>query len=67
MNEVQKNINEAFEYMRAIPVTGDAVELMAAAKDALRRAYKLAEDNPEKTSDSNTLSFTGGEMGKTNG
>lgn len=43
MNEVQKTINEAFKYIASIPVTGDAVELMAAAKDALRRAYKLAE------------------------
>lgn len=50
MNETQKAINEAFEYIRAIPVTGDAVELMAAAKDSLRRAYKLAEDKPEETS-----------------
>lgn len=44
MNELQKTINEAFEYICAIPVTGDAVEIMAAAKDALRRAYALAED-----------------------
>lgn len=48
MNEVQKTINEAFEYVQAIPVTGDSVELMAAAKDALRRAYALAEDKPEE-------------------
>ena len=49
MNELQKTINEAFEYISAIPVSGDAVEVMAAAKDALRRAYKLAEDKPVET------------------
>lgn len=48
MNDVQKTINEAFDYICAIPVTGNAVELMAAAKDALRRAYKLLEDKPEE-------------------
>ena len=48
MNEVQKAIEEAFKYMQSIPVTGDAVELMAAAKDTLRRAYKLAEKTKEK-------------------
>lgn len=47
--ELQESIIQAFEYIKAIPVTGDAVELMAAAKDALRRAYKLAEDKPEET------------------
>lgn len=49
MNEVQKNINEAFACISAISVSGDHVEVMAAAKDALRRAYKLAEDKPEET------------------
>ena len=48
MDELQKTINEAFSYISAIPVTGDSVELMAAAKDALRRAYKLSEDKPEE-------------------
>lgn len=48
MNEVQKIINEAFEYMRAIPVTGDSVELMAAAKEAMRRAYAMSADAEDK-------------------
>lgn len=47
MNEVQKAINEAFGYLATIPVSGDSVEVMAVAKDALRRAYALADDKPK--------------------
>lgn len=43
MNELQKTINKAFDLISAIPVSGDGVEVMAAAKDALRQAYKMAE------------------------
>lgn len=42
MSEVQKKINEAFKLLTAIPVSGDQVELMAAAKESLRQAYQLA-------------------------
>ncbi len=44
MNEAQKRIDEAFSYISSIPVAGDNVELMAAAKESLRAAYKLAGD-----------------------
>ena len=42
MNELQKAINEAYKMISAIPVEGDHVEVMAAARGHLRRAYKLA-------------------------
>ena len=48
MNEVQKEINEAFAMLHAIPVTGDSVELLAAAKEHLRRAYRLAGTEKEE-------------------
>ena len=42
MSELQKELNEAYAALAAIPVSGDHVEVMAAARDHLRRAYKLA-------------------------
>lgn len=51
MNDVQTAVNEAFTFLASIPVTGDSVEIMAMAKDALRRAYKLAGDKPEEKDD----------------
>lgn len=42
MTDIQKEINEAFKLTSAIPVSGDAVEIMAAARAHLRSAYNLA-------------------------
>lgn len=42
MNEVQKALDAAFQALSVIPVTGDGVELMAAARASLRAAYGLA-------------------------
>lgn len=42
MNEVQKAVDAAFRALDVIPVSGSAVELMAAARASLRAAYKLA-------------------------
>ena len=43
MNELQNKINEAYELISAVSVSGDNVELIAAAKESLRQAYKRAE------------------------
>lgn len=43
MNDLQKKINAAFDLISTIPVKENAVEVMAAAKENLRQAYKMAE------------------------
>lgn len=45
--EAKKLLDEAFAILSAIPVSGDSVELMAAAKAKLKRAYQ-AIGTPEK-------------------
>lgn len=50
MNELQKKLSEAFDLISAIPVKGDAVDVMAAAKNALRAAYNMSE-TPEVKED----------------
>lgn len=48
MNELQNKINEAYKLISAVSVSGDNVELMAAAKESMRQAFKLAEtEEPE--------------------
>lgn len=47
MNDLQKLINTAFDLISTIPVRQDSVEVMAAAKDNLRQAYKMAETEDE--------------------
>lgn len=44
MEELRNELKAAYDMASAIPVTGDSVELMAAAKEHLRRAFKLAEE-----------------------
>lgn len=46
MTELQKEIDQAFACISAIPVSGDGVEIMAAAREHLREAFRLAQ--PEK-------------------
>lgn len=48
MNEVQKEINNAYKILSAISVNGDAVDAVAACKMSLRCAFKKAEDKPEE-------------------
>lgn len=43
MNELQKELDSVWNLLAGIPVRGDAVDIMAAARGGLRRAYKLAE------------------------
>lgn len=42
MNEIQKQLDKAFTLISAIPVSGDAVDIMAMARKHLRSAYDLA-------------------------
>lgn len=42
MNSVQKELDEAFYDLSAIPVSGNFVEIMASAREHMRRAYRLA-------------------------
>lgn len=50
MNELQKELDQAFNLVSAIPVSGGGVDVMAAAREHLRRAYQLAvpPDDEEK-------------------
>ena len=43
MNELQKELDAVWNLLASIPVRGDAVDIMAAARGGLRRAFKLAE------------------------
>ena len=48
MNEkLKKEIDTAFGLMSTLLVKGDAVDAVAAAKAALRRAYALVSDSEE--------------------
>lgn len=52
MIEVKKQLEEAFQILSTIPVSGDHVEGMAAAKAKLRAAYLLVEhENKEEADD----------------
>lgn len=46
MNEVQKEINNAYKMISSIAVSGDAVDAVAACKMALRCAFNKAADEP---------------------
>lgn len=46
MNEVKKQIDEAFKLISCIPVSGENVEIMAAAKAKLRTVYAELSKRP---------------------
>lgn len=48
MNEIQKKIQEVYRHLSALPVSGDGVEVMAAARILLREAFKLAAAGQEE-------------------
>lgn len=43
MNDLQKELNTVWNLLAGIPVSGDVVDVMAAVRGGLRRAFKLAE------------------------
>lgn len=48
MTKLQEELDKAFKFVSAIPVSGDGVELMAAAREHLRNAFKLADSEKEE-------------------
>lgn len=48
MNDKQKLLDEAFRLLSAIPVRGDQVEVMAAARAKLREVYSLCGEEAKK-------------------
>ena len=48
MSELQNEINAAYNALALIPVAGRYVEVMAEARESLRRAYQLTELKQEE-------------------
>lgn len=48
MNEVQKEINNAYKMLSAAIVSGDQVDIIAAVKMSLRHAFALAKDEEKE-------------------
>lgn len=44
MEEVRKEIQDAWRLLSTLPVSGDAVDVLAACRMALRRAYAAAQN-----------------------
>lgn len=48
MKEIKKYLDHTFQVISAINVHGNDVELMAEARETLRRAYKEAEEKEKR-------------------
>ena len=48
MKMVAKHINEAFKLISSLKVSGDAVDVVAVARNYLRQAYALVENEAKK-------------------
>lgn len=48
MNEIQKEINNAYKMLSSLLVSGDQVDVVAAVKLSLRRAFQMAKDEEGK-------------------
>ena len=62
MKEIKKHLEEAFQLASSIPVKGDAVDVMAAARANLRAAYRLLDEKgpeSEKAEESEEVSTDG--------
>ena len=44
MEELKKNLTQAFDLLSSIPVSGQNVDTMYAARTKLRTAFRLAEE-----------------------
>lgn len=51
MTDLQKEIDQAFKLISAVPVSGDGVDVMSAAREHLRAAYQMAAPVEEGNSD----------------
>lgn len=47
MNELMRKLDEVYGLLSLIPVSGDGVDHMAAARAGLREAYKMADGMEE--------------------
>lgn len=47
MNDLMKQLDTAFALLSKIPVSGDAVDYMALARQSMRAAYQIAEKLPD--------------------
>lgn len=48
MKETMQHLDEAFRLLSKIPVAGEAVDLMAMARQELRAAYRLLQEQAGK-------------------
>lgn len=48
MKEIKESLNQAYAILSTIPVAGDSVDKMTAARAELRRAFSLLEQRDEK-------------------
>ena len=46
MTDLQTALEKAYAFLSSIPVSGDSVEIMAAAREQLRNAFRMTQ--PEK-------------------
>ena len=44
MEDIKRELEEAYKMLSAIAVSGESVDVMAMAREHLRRAYKLADE-----------------------
>lgn len=51
MEEIRKHIESAYNMLARIRVNGDAVDLMAASRAALREAFRLVGEKQEEAKD----------------
>lgn len=51
MKDLQEELIRAFSLISAIPVSGDGVDIMAAARERLRKAYRMAGEQKGEVAD----------------
>lgn len=58
MNNLKNHLDQAYMWLSKIPVTGEAVDHMAMARQELREAFRLAIEQREETKMANkTIGF----------
>ena len=49
MDEIKKELNHAYKMLAALPLSGDAVDILAAVRACIRDVFKkLEQADPEK-------------------
>ena len=49
MNNLKNHLDQAYLWISKIPVSGEAVDAMAMARQDLREAFRLANEQKEET------------------